>query len=469
MKGLQCPRLLWFKVNNPEAIPDYDEATKARFKQGRQIGEVAQELFPEGELVSFGDFNKTIEDTEELVEDRVTVFEASFKADDLYCRVDILEKVDGGWNLIEVKSSTRVKDQYIEDVAFQKYCLDKAGVDIQDCYVMHINNQYVRSGEVEPRKLFEKESVTEEVENKQEEVENNLDNMRRVIKIPDAPNVPVGPHRTTPYDCPLEEKCCSSMPEHDVTELFYIGDDAWDLADDGIFKIKDIPEDYRLSPNQQTQYEAVVNEEPQIDQDKIKEFLEGFEEPIYFLDFEAFMTAIPLFDGVRPYQTIPFQFSLHKLEDGEVEHYEYLYKGEGDPRPELAEELQVIGERGSIVAFNTRFEKRMLDQLSQASRYSFDSLKSRFVDLATPFKNFWYYDPEQHGSYSLKNVLPCIVGSDYDGLEIDDGDLAQREFVRVNYNDASDEERVREQLLKYCEQDTYSLIEIMQELKRIVS
>ncbi len=462
MQGLRCPRLLWYAFNEPEEIPDHDDSTKELFRRGRRVGELARALY-DGELVEFGEFQETIDRTKELVRWGNTVFEASFKVDDLYCRVDILQH-DGGWNIIEVKSSTKVKDRYIEDVAFQKFCLERAGLDIQRCFVMHINSKYERDGELEPERLFSKRNVTDRVEFKQDEVRENIIEMREIIERDAPPERELGMHRNNKYRCDLGEKCYVDLPEHDVTELHYIGDEAYELAEDGVLAIQDIPDGYPLTEKQSVQRDAVVRGEPQVRPVKIREFLERLEPPLYFLDFEAFNTAVPLFDGVTPYEHVPFQFSLH-LEDEEVEHHEFLYDREGDPRPELAAALhEVVGDQGSIVAYNTSFEQRMLRQLSSATDYDFSDWHGRFVDLAEPFREFWYYDPEQHGSYSLKAVLPCIAGEDYDDLDVSDGDQAAREFVAMNYRDGPD---VREELLAYCERDTEALIRIRDALRRV--
>ncbi len=192
--------------------------------------------------------------------------------------------------------------------------------------------------------------------------------------------------------------------------------------------------------------------------------------PLWMLDFETCATAVPLFDGTRPYQQVPFQFSLHKVaEDGTVQHVEYLWEEDTDPRPGLVEALKAITDEGTVLAFNASFEKRVIRELAEAypdEEAFLLGLNQRMDDLIIPFRQFWLYDPAQHGSCSIKKVLPALTETSYDGMDISKGDQAAREWRRA-INGAEDKEAILEALRKYCEQDTQAMIDIMNILKSL--
>ncbi len=265
------------------------------------------------------------------------------------------------------------------------------------------------------------------------------------------------------------------LPKGNVFTLYYSGKKSFELYDRGIVSIKDIPGDYKLSDKQAIQKQSLVTGEIHTDKEAIKGFLVSLEYPLYYMDFETISPAVPLFDGTRPYQQIPFQFSVHVVRDvhSSQEHYSFLAEGTQDPRPRLLEELQkVLGESGSIIAYNKGFEEGIIKALSEAfPEYEdwADQVLSRMVDLLVPFRNFNYYHPNQKGSASLKAVMPVITGKGYDGLDIADGQLASMLFERVTYGEVSDEERnkVRSDLEKYCGRDTEGMIWIVEMLENL--
>ena len=207
MNGLQCPRLLWFSVNQPEAMPPFDEAAQLRFDQGHEVGNFAKKLFPEGVEVPHD--KEFVKKTQELIPQRKTMFEASFSYNGTFAKPDILKPVGKEeWDLIEVKSSTKVKDEQIDDIAFQRYVVEGSGLRIRRCEEIFINNEYVRNGEIDPAKLLKTEDVTEHVSERLPLVESNVKEMHRVLSLPEPPDVPIGPHRSDPQRCSLKEKKC---------------------------------------------------------------------------------------------------------------------------------------------------------------------------------------------------------------------------------------------------------------------
>jgi len=472
--GLQCTRYLWMKEHEKENIPEPGVSAQAQFDTGNYVGELAKKLFPDGVDIPCKNFRENLEETRELLEKKKTVFEAGLKYGNCSSRADILVPVKDEWDIIEVKSGTKVKEINLHDVSFQKYCYEGTGLKIRKCYIMHINNEYVRNGELDFEKLFTKTDITEEVGKLMGGVQENIDKMLEVLKSFKYPNVTVGQQCKDPYKCPIAE-CWDFLPENNVFHLYRGGKKSLELFENGIHAISDIPDEFELNDKQGIQKNCEKTGKSYIDKEGLKEFLGQLEYPLNYLDFETFGYSVPMFDGLKPYQAVPFQFSLHIVEeDGKTTHKSFLYAGSGDPRKEFVEALKnALGESGTIIAYNISFEKRIIKSLAEAfESYNpwAEKLEKRFVDLITPFKNFYYYNPLQKGSGSLKKVLPAVTGKGYDELGIADGETASVEFMNVTYNDASEEKKkqVREDLEKYCGLDTEGMIWIVDKLKELV-
>jgi hypothetical protein len=474
--GLQCPKYLWIQLHEPERIPGVDAVTQYLFDQGHMVGELSKMLFPDGIEVPFDDFTESIKQTGKLLRNRKPLFEASITAGGIYSRVDILNPVgEDEWDIVEVKSSTSVKKVHIDDVSFQKHCCDRRGVKIRNCFLMHINNEYIKDGEIDREQLFEMQDISEEVEEATIGIEERIKQIFEVLSAMECPEVGIGKHCADPYGCPLTE-CWEFLPEGHVFNLYRGGVRSFKLFEEGILAISEIPDDYQLSGAQQIQKGCALTGEPYINREGIKDFLSNLQYPLYYLDFETFGPGIPIFDGTRPYQNIPFQFSIHVVKDEEStpEHFSFLADGIDDPRPVLLSELKkVLGDSGSIVVYNQGFEEGILRDLGKTFPEYDDwvgQVCDRLVDLLKPFSRFYYYHPLQKGSASLKNVLPALTGRGYEDMDIANGQEASITFQAVTYGESTEEERlkVREDLLKYCKLDTEGMIWVVERL-RIVS
>lgn len=471
--GLQCPRLLWTHYNDPAVLPKPDDAKEAIFKIGHQVGDLAKALYPDGREVEWTrNLEQTVRDTQELLKLRIPIFEASFLVDGSYCRADLLVPVDDdAWDLYEVKSATKVKDVNIDDVSFQADAIERSGVRLARLYLMHLNSSYVRSGEIDLNDLFFASDVTEAARERQPAVAAKVREMHRWVTGA-RPNTPIGEHCFKPYSCDLWSVCSGHLPEHSVLDLNGIWKSkAFKMINDGVIAIEDLPAG-GLSDKHLIQRAAVIEGEPQLKADEVRTFLDSLIYPVYCLDFEAMYPAVPRFEGTRPYQHIPFQLSLHIIEEKgkEPRHIEYLAESTDDPRPGVIEALMAIGASGTLLAFNTTYEKRIVRELARDFPKESDflmGLHERFEDLATPFSRFWYYDARQHGSCSLKAVLPVLTGTSYKGMEIEEGGQAMREFQRVVFDDVSSEEkdRILSALREYCRQDTRAMVDILAALE----
>lgn len=463
LDGLWCPRLLWYKMNEPSKIPQPDENSLARMDEGTLVGELARTRYPGGALVE-GEWGKAQRATRELLSSGKPLFEAVFSAGGGACKVDILLPAGDGYEIVEVKQSTKVKAEHLEDVAFQLHVLCAAGLDIRSCKVMHIDREYVRSGEVDVERLFVLEDVSGEVRKILPQVPSRIRELLRICggMRPARETIHLCAH---PYGCPVAQVDMGAAPEFPVTELASGGRLVQELVSSGVHDLREIPSAVELSRKQRIQVECARTGRPFIDSEALARFFEGLREPVHYLDFEALASAVPLLDGLSPYAPAPFQYSLHTREG----HDGYLSSAL-DGRGEMVERLQALRSAESILAYNASYEKSCIVRLAKWSGAGWlQELLPKFVDLYVPFKEMWYYHPGQHGSRSIKALLPIFCGASYEGMEIADGMRASREFVRIctACEDADEIARVRAALERYCEMDTRAMVEVLEGLRRL--
>jgi len=450
LEGLICPKLLWYEYNRRDAFPPVDAKTQDRFDQGHMIGETAHKLFPGGiRLERLKDPAAMSEASAKALSLGVPLFEAGFVHKNAYAIADILLSAGkGSWDIVEVKSSTRIKEDYLHDLAFQKYVYGGAGLKINRACLMHIDNTYIRRGDIELDKLFKKEDLTEQADELIPGIEKRIQAMLEIISAPEAPAVETGEQCNKWSGCPLCEVCFTD------------------------------PEDYlRLKLRRAIQIESHRTGKPHVDREALREFIGRLRYPLYFLDFETISPAIPIYDLTSPYEVVPFQFSLHVQEKdvGDPVHYSFIAPGDVDPRPGILSKLErLLGTSGSIVAYAADYEKRCLDRAADVyPEYDewFESVRDRFVDLWEPFRRLDFYSPKQNGSTSMKEVLPALTGHGYDKMEISDGETASREYMRVTFGggaDKKDRAEVLSALEKYCALDTGGMVEIINELGKKV-
>jgi hypothetical protein len=481
MMGRQCSKLLWFRYNAKDQIPPPDEAQQAVFDQGTEVGELAQQLFPGGMVVAPGIINpsEVIAATQKAIQLRQPLYEAAFAFHGGYARADILVPVAGkAWDLVEVKSTTGLKEEvHLPDIAFQAFVLTGAGIKLRKCFLAHINNEFVRHGPIDPQKFFTLEDVTKPVSFLSRDIEGQIDAMQRVIGAKAHPEIQIGPQCDNPYTCALHDLCWSFLPEASVFTLYRGGKKGFILLKRGIQKLADIPTDVALTDVQAIQRSTLLAGQPHIDRPALAAFLGQLEYPVSYLDFETIGTAIPLFDGVKPYQQVPFQYSLHIVRSPgtKPEHRSFLMDGASDPRPEFMRQLRAdLPETGSVVAYNAGFETGRLKEnceLLPEFKPWLCKVTPRIVDLLLPFRGFRYHHPDQNGSNSMKAVLPALTGKGYEHLAIQEGNTAGREFLRVTFGKvpAAERRRVRQALEEYCGLDTLGMVQIVDQLKRLIA
>ena len=476
INGWQCPKRLWLQTHQPH---DTEAANGAggRFRKGREIGEWARQLFPAGKLVTTEPYSPeaAVDQTRALIASGARViFEAAFTWNDCFAAVDILVRKGSSWHVYEVKSGTSVKEYYLQDMAFQYQVLKGAGISVTKCFILHVDNRYERSGAILPELLLKQVPVTRAIRNLQREVAAHTAQLKPVLDpAASCPERDIGLHCQTPHPCPYTGQCWSHIPSPSIFDIVHLGGaKKFQLYYEGIYRQDQLPEGYSLTSMQQLQVEATRSGLPVVDAAAIGQWLAKLRYPVYLLDFECFQPAVPLYHRTRPYQQIPFQFSMHKSNTPGVEsgHREFLAEAGPDPRPAFIESLlDACGTEGTILAYNKAFELGRLRELARdfpEYRESLEALIARMGDLMEPFEKKWYYAPDMQGSHSIKRVLPALVpGEHYSALAIADGQQASEAYEAMFFMDGQEAlEATKRDLLAYCKLDTLAMVLIMDKL-----
>ncbi len=480
LKGMQCPKALYLAKNPPAFELPLQPDLEEKFRFGNEVGLLAQQLFPGGTEVPFHGLSvsQQVEQTRQLMDAGVQViYEASFAFDGIFVKVDILVREakggNGAWQIHEVKMGTATKEVNLDDVAIQYYVLSNCGLAISSAYLVHINNQYVRHGEIDVQQLFASDDVTAEALERQIGLLELIAGQRQTLG-GNEPQVEIGPHCKAPYECDYIPYCWQHIPKNSVFDLKGRGINKFDYYNRGLIKFEDLSLD-QLNAAQRGQVEATLNQQDTINLDGIKAFLDTLWYPICHLDFETFDTPIPPFDGNRPYQKIPFQYSLHIQQSAGAEpvHTEYLVEPGHDPRRELAERLLAeIPEDACVLTYNQTFEKGVLRNLAELFPDLAAALLARVEnvrDLMVPFRKRDLYRWQMRGSYSIKAVLPALVPDlSYDGMDVADGMAAMRAYHEMcALVDPVALAELRRGLLEYCRLDTLAMVRILGELERL--
>lgn len=484
-KGVQCPKMLWMDRHMPDQFDD-SVMNEAVLKTGSAVGDLAMGYYGDYVEIPYdpADWDGMIARTREFVEVGVpNVCEATFSYDQNLCMVDILRVEGNGVHIVEVKSSTHINDIYYHDMAYQAWVLVHCGLNVKSVSLMHLNNQYVRSGELDLHQLFEVEDCTDEVFAMLGEVGERVASLKEIAGRDQEPGISIGLQCKNPYECGYRGWCWRHLPSPSVFDLNRIQQKrAFGLLDQGIVSLQDALEaDVATSVRQKVQVECALEGLDEIvDRAGVSEFLDALSFPLYFLDFETMQPAIPPFDGVKPYQQIPTQYSLHVLRspEAELEHYEFLADAHCDPRRSVAEHLVADIPMGVCsLAYNMSFEKGRIREMAG----EFPDLAEHLVDIAdnmrdllVPFSKGWYYVSAMGGSNSIKSVLPALFPDDpeldYHALEgVHNGSEAMNAFEAMANMSAEEEAITREQLLRYCELDTLAMVKIWQKLSEAVA
>ncbi|MBD3366314.1 DUF2779 domain-containing protein [candidate division WWE3 bacterium] len=483
MHFLRHPAWLWLRKFKKHKLPPIDENLQARFDARHEFELYAEKLYPEAIKLGFDNYEEYRYLPEEtllaLEQGAETILQGRFEADGLTCIVDILDRVDKDtFDLIEIKSSTKVKPAHEYDLAFQTIVLEKAGINVRNISIIHVNNKYVKNGKIDPEKITTEVDVTESVRDLLDLTKEQISKAREVLERKEMPDLSpryankLGISRTRWFHEWLDVYKHLN-PDLDPYSIYYLSypneEQIAELEDSRIEFIKDVPEELALRDKQKFQIICTRDDKRIIDKEKIQEFLSTFEYPLYFFDYETMSSVIPKFDGFQPYKDYPFQYSLHmqKTPNSEITHEEYLHIEPTNPMPGLLEKLKKdIGNKGSIITWNMSYEKscnKCMAEFYPEYKKFLDSVNERIVDLMIPFSKMWFVDKDFYGSASIKKVQPVLVpDKSYKEMDVSDGLKARRMWTETILEGKNEEQREKiiNDLSEYCTLDTLAMVEI---------
>lgn len=491
----QCPKILWMRTYKPEEEV-IDAALQARFEAGNEVGDLAMGLFGPYEEVTCADSVGRLDLREMLLKTQAcisrgveNICEAAFSWDGNYCAVDILHKQDGGYAIYEVKSSTNSSskpskpgelEHYAWDIAYQKYVLTQCGVKVTGVYLVQLDSDYIRGKQLDIQSLFVKTDMSDLVNVEYPSVLANIDKARKLLDNPQEPTMPISMACKEPYDCAFWQYCSKLLPKPSVFDLYRMSfKKSLGLYNGGIVTFQDA-QSCKLTGKQQMQVNSELTGNEYIDKKGIKDFLsKNIRYPLYFLDFETVQDVVPQYEGTKPYQQIPFQYSLHWIEDpgGELKHTAFLGESGKDPRRALAEQLcRDIPLNACTTAYNKAFECTRLKELAEIypdlSSHLLN-IRDNIVDFLDPFRAGHYYLPAMGGSFSIKKVLPALFPNDpqlnYDNLAgaVHNGGDAMTIYPKIKDMSPDEQQAARQALLEYCHLDTLAMVRTWQKLEKV--
>ena len=484
-KARQCKKIIWLKKYKPEYA--IQKARDIVLENGTKVGQLAKGLFGKYENIDFNEnLNIMIDQTKKLLKNKPNIItEASFNYNNNFCSVDILKNDIDGVEIYEVKSSTEISDIYLDDVSYQYYILNNLEFNIKKACIVYINNKYVKQGNLELNKLFNIEDVTEIAKSKQQEIENNIYELNKYMEehMDNEPKDDIGIKCFKPYECEFWEYCTRNLPKPNVFDIkggMHL-DKKFEKYYDGKISFNDLQNE-NINPKYLEQIDFELNNlQPKIDKDYIKEIIKALNYPLYFLDYETYQVAIPEIDGTRPYQQLPFQYSLHiiKEEGAAIEHKEFLAEIEDkDFIRHFAENLiKDIPDNGSVIIYNRAFEparNREIAEMYPDLKDELERINCNMIDFLEPFKQRKYYTKEMQGSASIKYVLPALYQKDseldYHHLTVvHNGEEASEAFLSLKGKSKEKQKEIRNGLLVYCQLDTYAMVKIWMKFKQILS
>jgi len=478
-KAKKCLKSIWLYRHNRELADPVTDFQQNIFDQGTEVGVLAQSYFPEGVLIS-----ETYKETEQAListkkaisENAPYIFEAAFMFDDILIRIDVLKNnFDGTWDLVEVKSTNSVTPKaHYDDVALQKYVLLNSNIKVSQSYLMHLNRDYKKQGELDVQKLFHLEPLDAEIQPNLEEVPDYIELTRAHLSCSKPSDELIGSKCNSPYVCEFKSHCWKDATPDSVHKIGRINNKKrHELMDLNLTKISETPDDYKWSVNQQIEVTCHKTNDIHLELEKVRNHLDELTYPLYFLDYESVAYAIPRFDGAWPHKHHITQYSLHiqKFPGAPLKHTDYLHNENSNPAESLATKLlnDIPDDGGSIIVYHKTYErdrtKELADELPEQSK-ALLGLIDRMWDLEVPFAKRWYWDKDFEGSSSIKKVLPVFAPEfSYKDLEIQNGALAQLEYSRmIEMSSGTEREQLRAALLKYCERDTLAMVKILESL-----
>lgn len=442
MYGCQCPKRLYLHKYHKALANPVDEGQEALMDTGTHAGLLARELFPGGKDASPPDafqYAQAARDTQIYLATHQVIYEATFIHNGIMCAVDILVKRGKAWHAFEVKATNSVKPQHITDAALQYAVITGSGLPLADISIVHLNKNYTRIGDIDVQQLFTMQSVLEEVLQEQEFIHTQAESQLKLLQQKNIPDIIPGEQCDKPYTCNFTNYCYSQYPE--------------------------------LIEEEEPATDTTVH----VDREAVQEYLNQLQYPLYFFDFETVRYAVPHYQYTKPWQQVPFQYSLHMLPtpDAPLQHSAFLGDGHTDPREALLQQLlNDIGTQGTILSYFVPFERTRLKELAEFAPHhaaAIDQLLPRMLDLMTPFQKGWIQHPLA-ATNSIKDVLPALIPElSYTNLHIQDGGMASYRYATIPQLPPSEAEQVRGHLLEYCALDTMAMVKIYEWMRSATS
>lgn len=489
MHYCQCPKMVWIEKYKKELLEKTTSNNTFYYNPINDIDKFSKKLFNSEDACIYTNENKErynlqlmVEQTKKLLLSKNcnSIYKATFEYDNTYFTIDILRKVKSGYIAYLLKPYKNLRQNFILEMSYIAYILQKLNIPVYRYCIITINHDFKKEGEIDPKKYFKINYVGQKIKKFLSEVETNLDGYKKIIENPNEPYIEYGTQCSPSHPCPYTEYCRKPLPTPSVFDLYQFNK-KMDFYQKNILSFDDIVNSgIELNSFQKRQINYYKNSLPTyVEKENLKTYLKNFTYPLYFLDFETTQQELPLFDGITPFEQIPFQYSLHYIENegGELKHTEFLANENSSPKPALVKQLvSDIPENSCIVAYNAQFEKRVISQLAKVFPEYSDhliSLTKNFVDLIDPFEKGYVYDKLMGGSFSLKSVLPALYPNDpsmnYSNLEdVHNGKDARLLFPTLKYLSKEEREKERNNLLKYCYLDTFAMVKIWEKLKTFV-
>ena len=477
--GLDCKKALWLSKNRKDLDASPDASAEYRYQVGNEVGDIAKRFFGAGyeNQRKYFEIEEAYKDTKDRIgEGETLLYEglAIHTKNKAHARADVLRQKDGSWELYEVKSSTSAKDYHIDDLSFQFMVFNDFGLDLKKIGVLHLNKNYKRKKDIKINSLLEISDVTENVLAQQNDISQKVEDILAVYYAEHEPSIDIGSHCK---DCSYKEYCWREKPKYNIFNI-YRGSKAEKIyKNNASVAIEDLSKDEYPKGNKKIDVQSYLTNEIYLNKKKLTNFLDQIEFPIFYLDFETFSPAIPLFLDTKPYQHIPFQLSLHIEEKrgGVLKHKKYLHKQKNDPRLLFAETLiKICQKKGTILVYNQSFEMNIIKLLAESFPHIKDdllALNDRMVDLLEPFRSRYVYSSKQMSSASIKKVLPAFTSKSYNNLAIQDGLSAS-----IKYEDFFNKRMTGEELEayweavdKYCELDTMGMVDLLKSIRTLNS
>lgn len=464
---LDAPMHLWAIKHNKLTEQEIGVFLQHLFEQGYKVEEYAEKYIKEVLAQQYGSKKKGV------------IIQPSSEDGIFEARTDVLffNPKTNKWDMYEIKSTNDISKQHKYDATFQ-YLVFSKEYEIGNVYILHLNKGYYRKGDLNLKELFKATNINDDIEKLKNEIHQLRHEALEIMQLEDSSQIQAC---IKPKDCPCIGLCHKDNPEYSIYEIGGFSGSpkkVRELESMGIKSIYDIPKTFELAPTYRRQVDVAQSREISIDKDYIKDNLNGIEYPIYFIDYESFNPAIPMYDGYKPYDQMPFQWSLHiqREKGAELEHYEFIETEAIDPIPNFLSALKnVMGNTGAIVVWNKSFEGKQNERMSEIHQEFNDfceNMNSRLYDLMDIFQKGYYADPLCKGSYSIKKILPALVPElSYKGMEIGDGATAMTSWNKIVYGKDKNINRneVRENLLRYCELDTLAMAKIYERLVGILN